>query len=286
MAWTNTCCGRVQQLPGVALAAPILDQNASLVGNNGRRVAVDLASAAPSLLALGGGITHSISLHDLHVPGVILPSETAEALGLSRDASQASGGPSGRVTVELRGRASSAAVVAVLGPEALGGLSGAMAAIAPLAFVQKIAGLAGRVTRIVVTTAPGRQAEVRKELTVLAAGRLTVAPADQEVGLIEQAVAPNTEATGFFALVSGIVGLLLAFNAMLLTVPERRRMIADLRMQGVKPWQLVKLLLFQAVCLGMVASLVGLAIGDFLSARSSMRPPATWPWPFPWAQRR
>ena len=83
--------------------------------------------------------------------------------------------------------------------------------------------------------------------------------------MIKQAVAPNTEATGFFALVSGIVGLLLAFNAMLLTVPERRRMIADLRMQGVKPWQLVKLLLFQAVCLGMLASLVGLVAGDFLS---------------------
>ncbi len=259
---------RVQRLPGVALAAPILDQNASLVGNNGRRVAVDLASAAPSLLALGGGITHSISLHDLHVPGVILPSVTATALGLPSAASQASagaGGPAQHVTVEVRGRASSVAVVAVLGPEALGGLSGAMAAVAPLRFVQKIAGLAGRVTRIVVTTEPGREAVVRSELMTLAAGRLTVAPADQEVALIKQAVTPNTEATGFFALVSGIVGLLLAFNAMLLTVPERRRMIADLRMQGVRPWQLVKLLLFQAACLGVLASLVGLAVGDFLS---------------------
>src|SRR6202041_3473922 len=121
--------------------------------------------------------------------------------------------------------------------------------------VQKIAGLTGMVTRIVVTTKPGREAEVHKELTALAAGRLTVAPADQEVALIRQAVAPNTEATGFFALVSGIVGLLLAFNAMLLTVPERRRMIADLRMQGVKPLQLVRMLVFQAVCLGVVASL-------------------------------
>jgi putative ABC transport system permease protein len=256
---------RVQRLPGVALAAPILDQNASLVGSNGRRVAVDLASAAPSLLALGGGITHSISLHDLHVPGVILPSTTAEALGLAPDASQAFGGAPEHVTVEVRGRSNSAVVVAVLGPEALGGLSGAMAAIAPLSFVQKIAGLSGRVTRVVVTTKPGRQEMVRRELAVLAAGRLTVAPADQEVALIREAIAPNTEATGFFALVSGVVGLLLAFNAMLLTVPERRRMIADLRMQGVKPWQLVKLLLFQAVCLGVVASLVGLAVGDFLS---------------------
>jgi putative ABC transport system permease protein len=256
---------RVKRLPGVALAAPILDQNASLIGDNRRRVAIDLASAAPSLLALGGGITHSISLHDLHVPGVILPSTTAVALGLPVGGTQASRGAQEHVTVEVRGRSTSAPVVAVLGPEALGGLSGAMAAIGPLGFVQQIAGMSGLVTRIVVTTEPGQQALVRRELTVLAAGRLTVAPADQEVALIRQAVAPNTEATGFFALVSGIVGLLLAFNAMLLTVPERRRMIADLRMQGVKPLQLVKLLLFQAVCLGVVASVVGLAVGDFLS---------------------
>jgi putative ABC transport system permease protein len=250
---------RVRSLPGVELAAPILDENASLVGPNGRPVAIDLASAAPSLLSLGGEITRSISLHDLHARAVILPSATADALGLRSQL------PRARVSLEVRGRVSSVGVIAVLGPETLGGLSGAMAAIAPLPFVQKLTGLSGRITRILVTTKPGRRAEVQRELTVLAAGRLTVAPADQEVSLLKQAVAPNTEATGFFVLVSGIVGLLLAFNAMLLTVPERRRVIADLRMQGVKPWQLVKLLLFQAACLGVLASLVGLLVGDFLS---------------------
>jgi putative ABC transport system permease protein len=250
---------RVRKLPGVELAAPILDQNASLVGSDGRRVAVDLASATPSLATLGGNITRSISLRDLHDPGVVLPSATADAIGLNAPSARP------RVTLEVRGRATSVAVVAVLGPETLGGLSGSMAAIAPLSYVQKVTGLAGRITRILVTTERGRQAEVRRELTVLSGGRLTVAPADEEVGLLNQAVAPNTEATGFFALVSGIVGLLLAFNAMLLTVPERRRMIADLRMQGVKPWQLVKLLMFQAMCLGVMASLVGLLVGNFLS---------------------
>jgi putative ABC transport system permease protein len=250
---------RVRRLPGVALAAPILDENASLVGPSGRRVAIDLASAAPSLLTLGGNITRSISLHDLHTPGVILPSATAAALGLSGQA------PSAHVLLEVRGRVSTVAVIAVLGRETLGGLSGAMAAIAPLGYVQQLTGLSGRVTRILLTTKPGRAAAVRRELTVLAQGRLTVAPADQEVSLLKQALAPNTEATGFFAFVSGVVGLLLAFNAMLLTVPERRRVIADLRMQGVKPMQLVKLLIFQALCLGVVASLLGLLIGDFLS---------------------
>ncbi len=251
----------MRSLHGVSQTAPILDQSASLVGPRGRRVAIDLASAAPSLLALNGSITHSISLHDLSMPGVILPSATARALGLP---TAISARPP-RVTLEVRGRASSVAVVAVLGPEAIGALSGALAAIAPLEFVQRITGLSGRVTRILVTTAPGQSDEVRRELTALAGGRLTVAPADQDVSLLEQALTPNTEATGFFVLVGGIVGLLLAFNAMLLTVPERRRVIADLRMQGVRPGQLATMLLFQAVCLGLAASLVGLAVGDFLS---------------------
>jgi putative ABC transport system permease protein len=249
----------VRRLPGVALAAPVLDENASLVGPSGRPVAIDLASAAPSLATLGGNITRSISIHDLRMPGVILPSATADALGLSVQSARA------RVSLAVRGRVTSVPVIAVLGPETLGSLSGAMAAVAPLGFVQKLTGLSGRITRILVTTEPGRQAAVQRELTALAGGRLTVAPADQEVALLNEAVAPNTEATGFFALVSGIVGLLLAFNAMLLTVPERRRVIADLRMQGVKPFQLAKLLLFQAVCLGVMASIVGLAVGDFLS---------------------
>lgn len=255
---------RVQRLSGVTQAAPILDENASLVGPGGRRVAIDLASAAPSLLALNGSITHSISLHDLSTPGVILPSATARALGLSAS-TQSPGGQPPRVVLDVRGRAIRVAVVAVLGQETIGDLSGSMAAIAPLDFVQRTTGLSDRVTRILVTTAPGQRAKVQRELTTVAGGRLTVAAADQDVALLEQAVAPNTEATGFFVLVSAIVGLLLAFNAMLLTVPERRRVMADLRMQGVRPWQLARMLMFQAVCLGVVATLVGLVAGDFLS---------------------
>ncbi len=255
----------VQRLPGVSLAAPILDQNVSLVGPSGHRVLIDLASAAPSLLAFGGSITRNISLRDLDMPGLILPSATAHALGMPPPSSQSLAGGGSRVSLDVRGRALEVPVVAVLGPEAIGDLSGALAAVAPLDFVQRITGLRRRVTRILITTEHGRQALVQRELDALAGGRLTVAPAGQDVTLLEQAVAPNTKATGFFVLVSAVVGFLLAFNAMLLTVPERRRVIADLRIQGVRPWQLVRMLAFQAICLGVVASLAGLAAGDFLS---------------------
>jgi putative ABC transport system permease protein len=256
---------RVRSLPGVGRAAPVLDETAWLVGPGGRRVAIDLASAAPSLLGFDGRITRSISQHELSMPGIVLPSATAHALGLPDAPVQASPGVPAHVSLEVNGLATQAPVIAVLGHEEIGGLSGALAAIAPLDYVQRVTGLPGRVTRILVTTEPGRQTAVRRELTVLANGRLTVASAGQDVELLRQAVAPNTKATGFFVLISAVVGFLLAFNAMLLTVPERRRMIADLRMQGVKPWQLGSMLAFQAACLGIVASLVGLAIGDVLS---------------------
>ncbi len=256
---------RVEQLPGVSRSAPVLEDSASLVGSHGRRVAIDLASATPSLLSLKGTITRSISLHDFRARGVILPSATANALGLTSPGSGPAGGQLRRVSLEVRGSLHVVRVVAVLGPETIGALSGAMAAVAPLHFVQSITGLSGRVTRILVTTKPGQQARVQDELNTVAGGRLTVAPADQDVALLKRALAPNTEATGFFVLVSAMVGLLLAFNAMLLTAPERRRLIADLRVQGFRPLQLVKLVLFQALCLGVIASLVGLLAGDILS---------------------
>ena len=153
---------RVQRLPGVLRAAPILDQNALLVGRGGRRVAIDLASAAPSLLTLNGSIAHSISLHDLSSASVLLPSATARALGLASASAQSPEAAPPRVLLEVRGRAMSVTVAGVLGQEAIGALSGAMAAIAPLGFVQRIDGLAGRVTRILVTTAPGQRARVRR----------------------------------------------------------------------------------------------------------------------------
>ncbi|HTW41112.1 MAG TPA: ABC transporter permease [Solirubrobacteraceae bacterium] len=257
---------QVRALRGVTQAAPILEQDASLVGPRARRVPIDLASAAPSLVGLDGSITRGISLHNLSMPGVILSSATARALGLSSSSpSESLGGAAPTISLDVRGRAHRVAVLAVLGPETIGALSGALTAMAPIGYVQELTGLARRVTSILITTAQGQREVVEGELRGLAGGRLTVASADHDVVLLNQAVGPSTKATGFFVLVSAVVGFLLAFNAMLLTVPERRRMIADLRMQGVRPWQLVTMLMFQATVLGTVASGVGLFAGDVLS---------------------
>jgi putative ABC transport system permease protein len=136
----------------------------------------------------------------------------------------------------------------------------------PLRRLQEVAGMRGRITRVLVDLDPAREADARAALAALARrDHLDLVPATTEAGLLEQALGPSAQATRFFAAISALLGFLLAFNAMLLTAPERRRMLAELRIQGFKPRQLVGLLLFQALALGLTASLVGVAVGSVLS---------------------
>ena len=76
---------------------------------------------------------------------------------------------------------------------------------------------------------------------------------------------PNDLSSEFFAAISALLGFLFAFNAMLLTAPERRRVIADLRLAGTRRTAIVEMVLFQALCLGLLASVVGLFVGYGLS---------------------
>ena len=175
------------------------------------------------------------------------------------------GGAERSVSLLVRGRALRLRVSAVLGPETFGALSQADVAVMPLADLQRLAGLPEHITRILVQAAPGREAAVRRELRALAAGRLEVAAADQDVALLGQALRPSDQASALFAAISVLLGVLLAFNALLLTVPERRRAIAELRLVGARRSAIVQMLFFQALCLGLAASLVGLLGGYALS---------------------
>jgi putative ABC transport system permease protein len=255
---------RVAALPGVRAAVPVIDLPATAVGPNGRLLTVQLASSQLPLAGAGelgpsGGAPRS------ELQSVVLPAETARLLGVAGPVAAGLPAAPRTVTLVVRGRAAAVRVSAVLGPETVGPLANAIAVLAPFRSVQAMAGLPGRITRVLVESEPGAEQRVVGELRTLGHDRLTVAPATQDVGLLEQATAPGRQATGFFAFVSAIVGVLLAFSAMLLSVPERRRMIADLRIQGTRPRDLVKLLLFQALCLGVAASVVGVLLGDLLS---------------------
>jgi putative ABC transport system permease protein len=249
----------VQQLPGVKQAAPLLEQTAAIEGPRGEHVIVEVAGANLELTTLDG-LAHTLPIASLAPGELALSKSVAQQLGITNASA-----PHQEVSVRLRGRAFKLKVSAVLGNEAAGALSQALVAVMPLQSLQRLAGLPGRITRIFVESDPRRESIVRSELEALAAGRMTVASGNQDLTLLRQALRPSDQASEFFAAISALLGLLLAFNAILVTVPERRRMIADLRLNGARDSAIVQMVIFQALCLGVAASLVGLLGGYVLS---------------------
>lgn len=271
----DTTLARVRALPGVEEAAPLLEQRATLDFGR-RRVAVELVGADASLASLNSATTRNLLLGGLAITrGVLLPSAVGDALHLPGDAT------SPRVTVAIRGRDAQVRVIGVLKSGAVGPVAGAMLAAMALPQAQELSGLPRRISQILVVPRHGREAAVTAGLERIAAGRLKVSAVDDENRILNQATGPIDQATGLFAGISALVGLLFTFNAMLLTVPERRRFISDLRIMGYRPLRLAQILAFQAVVLGAIASAAGLAVGYVLSRAIAHDPPSYLAFAFP-----
>ncbi len=251
----------VQRLPGVKRAAQLLEQTATIIGPHGRRVTVTIAGAGGQL-AVMDGFDHTLPGGVFSAGGIGLSKKSASDLGIASFTSPVA--PT-EVTLDLRGGAHQVKVSAVLGREAAGALSLAQVAVMPLVRLQQFSGLPHRVSRILIQSKPGRKAAVRSELQTFAAGRLTVATANQEVSLLGQALRPSDQASGLFAGLAALLGFLFAFNAILLTIPERRATIADLRLDGASRTAIVQMTMFEALCLGVLASLLGLVGGYVLA---------------------
>ncbi len=247
---------RIRRLPGVRAAAAVLREDVAVVGPAGRR-SLQLIGVTPGVVTLGGLGTRVFGPGGSRFHGgLTLPGTVADETGAE---------PGQRVSVLAFGGTSAISVGAVLDGSRFGVSASSPVAVTLLAVAQRLTGLPGRVTQVLVEPRPGTEALVARELRSVAGGRLDVVAADNELRLLEQAVKPNDQSTSLFAAISVMVGFLLALNAMLLTVPERRRFVADLRMQGYDWRQVLVLLGFQALVLGVSASAAGIVLGDLMS---------------------
>ncbi|HLM86656.1 MAG TPA: ABC transporter permease [Solirubrobacteraceae bacterium] len=248
---------RVRAIGGVRVAAPVLELGANAIGPRGS-ASVQLIGADSSLSELGGELVRHAALRPFAgVGAVLLPAPLASAIGVRRFGQE--------VHFQLAGRVAEEPLYAQLHERQVGSLVASAVAILPLASAQEIAGLPGRLSRILVAPVAGSQPRVRTALRALAAGRLNVEGIDYEARLFAKAAAASSQSTALFAAISALVGFLFAFNAMLLTVGQRRRLVVDLRRDGHSPRTVIGLLLLDAAVLGVTACLLGLALGDELS---------------------
>jgi putative ABC transport system permease protein len=256
----------VRRIPGVRVAAPLLEAGANAIGPRGSE-SVELIGADASLSELGGALVRHTTLTPFgDIGAVVLPAPLSRTLGVTRFGEE--------VTLQLAGRTVRAPLYAQLHEGQIGPLIASPVAIAPLSFAQEATGLPRRVSRILVAPAAGSGPRVRAALQALAGGLLNVEAVGYEERLFATASAASSESTALFAAISALVGFLFAFNAMLLTVPQRRRLIADLRRDGYTPQTAIAVLLVDAVALGLVACALGLALGQELSIHLLRSDPA------------
>ncbi len=249
--------GDVQRLPGVQAAIPVLQQRANLIGPAGQQP-VELLSTDARFAHLGGPLLRRFSAAQLNRQRALaMPLELAGSVGLSSLES---------AELQIGGRDVQVFVGAVLFEGGLGVLAHSRFVFAPLAYAQRLAQLPRRITSVFVRPRAGHEPQVRAELERLADGRLNVQPADYGTTLFNQAAAPSNQSAELFSVIGVLVGFLFALNALMLTASQRRNLVADLRLDGYSRRMIVEVLLFDALVLGVLASLLGLALGDLLSA--------------------
>ncbi len=252
----QSLAAKAARLPGVKVSAWLLREDATVfLGKRSR--SVQLIGVTPTLTALGSGATRNLGAGGLLLAGGLgLPSGVAEAIGVR---------PGDWVMLRVNGEVHRLKVRAVLGSQTVGAVASSPIVVSLMKTAQRVTGKPRRVTEVLIKPRPGADLRVADELRKLAAGRMDVEPAQNELHLLKAAAKPNQQSTTLFAAISAMVGFLLALNAMLLTVPERRRFIVELRTQGFAPGQVILIMGFQAVALGLAASIVGVLLGDVLS---------------------
>jgi putative ABC transport system permease protein len=249
--------GVVRGVPGVRVALPVLEQQANVVGPSGQR-SVDLIGTDPRFARFAGSLLRRFSATQISAQQAIaLPAPLAQAIGAGS-----------LQTVRLQAGASVVTTLlgATLGEADIGGLVHSPIALAPVGYAQRITGMQGRITRIFIQAQAGREGGVKATLGRIAArAGLNLEPASFDATLFAEAAAPESQGEALFSAISALVGFMFALNAMLITVPTRRRLIQDIRLQGATHRMTVQILMFDAVVLGVLASIVGLVLGELLS---------------------
>ncbi|HEY6761057.1 MAG TPA: FtsX-like permease family protein [Baekduia sp.] len=246
---------KVLAVDGVVRAAPILQVPGNVVGKRGER-GVIYYGADPRVVRLHGTLLTGFSgTEAAQQDAVVLSSFIGRAIGTR---------VGDDIRVQLAGRSVTVPVV-VAGHADIGRLADTSLALVSLRYLQRLAGVEGQISSILVEAAPGRVDEVRHSLDRVAGGRLDVVASDNESKLFDKAAGPTSQATTVFSVLAALVGWMFAVCALLVTASDRRAVAIEQRYEGQPPSVMVTTLLFDAAVVGSCGVLLGLVFGEVVS---------------------
>lgn len=264
---------RVRALPGVDLATPILQQVTAIRAANGR-------PARGLLLVLGLDLLEERLRDDpdareatLRVPDPIALFERSHSLvlaePLARELGIAGSVPSAKLTLGTPDGLRPFDVLGVFEGGARLRDLGARVALMDYESAAKAFGKVGRVDQIRVRL---REGTIDSERDAIAAGLRAMLGAAFEVERpqnrgqpAERVLATWQSGLSLIALLSLLVGMFLAYQAVSVAVAERRQEIGILRALGASRGTILRLFLSEAALIGAIGSAIGAALGVLLA---------------------
>ncbi len=248
----------VRRVPGVEAALPILERQVNVIGARGERPVLLIGVEPTAMMKVSSKFDHRFSARQLsRVPAIALPEPLDRAIG---------SGPLEPVRMQVGARFVETLVGTTLGESEIGALVRSPIAVTSIGYAQRLTQTPRALTRIFVRYRPARASRARAGLADLARKwNVNFQPSTFETRAFDTAAAPENISEELFSAISALVGFLFALNAMLVTVPSRRKLVEDLHPHGYTPIMIIQILMVNAIALAVFGCLLGLVLGDVLS---------------------
>lgn len=248
---------RLRRLPHAPPMAPVVEATATLANQPGyslRLLGVDPLAEGSVRGYLAAGMTSPEVAWTLamRIDSVVLTAQDAAALGVKAGDTLDLLLPNGRAQVPV-----GAVLQAAVGGRQLSGLM-----VMNIVGAQQLLGMDGRLTRIDLVlpddaTAAGELTRLRAQLPPQARIQPSRYRAEAMTGMMH-AFDFNISALSLLAL---LVGMFLIYNTMSFIIVQRRPLLGTLRTLGVTRRQVFISILIEALALGLLGTLIGLALG-------------------------
>ncbi len=160
-------------------------------------------------------------------------------------------------------------VVGLLEPSSAAAFNGGAVAFMPLATAQRLFGLGGEVNAVHLLLADGADArEVAAGLRQRLPKGLRVQPPAERGALTQDILLYGQQGFGCLSIVSLVGGGFIIANAFLMSLGERRGQLAVLRALGATRGQVTRLVLREALALGLCGTALGVGAGVLLTLLS------------------
>jgi len=241
----------IAKVPGVAAAVPMLRTS---VGKPSERVV--LLGVNKRVRAMLGPLQRAV--HDKIGPMVKQPNRVAVGAGTGHKEGDSFALGNGKVTV-----------AAVLTGVDADRINGGNFIVGPLPLIQRLTDRIGMIDSVLVITAPDTDlGQVRQDLADVVGGRAVVAePAFRSAQSVGPVAIMRTLMLSAASTALVVAGFLI-FNAMSMTITQRRPAISMLRAIGADKLQMVLDLLLEAGLIGLAGGILGSALGVVIGRRA------------------